>query len=268
MGDALKIEICVEGIDGLVAAQAAGADRVELCASLIEGGLTPSLGTVRRALEVATIPFHVIVRPRGGDFLYSQLEFDSMLEDVRALRALGVAGVVFGCLTADGAIDEPRMAALVAAARPMATTCHRAFDMTADWRAAVEALAGAGVDRVLTSGQHDTALEGLDVLKGTVEAAAGRLKVMACGGLDRDNVAAVLAGSGADELHFAALQVVPSPMLYRNPRIGMGGTALEREFELTVTDPEAVRATIAAARAMAAGTGPDAAGVTIGRRPA
>jgi copper homeostasis protein len=249
MRDQLSIEICVEGIDGLVAAQQAGADRVELCASLVEGGLTPSLGTVRRSLAVATIPFHVIIRPRGGDFLYSALEFETMLEDVRALKTLGVAGVVFGCLTADGAIDEPRMRALVEAARPMSTTCHRAFDMTADYRAAVEALVRAGVDRVLTSGQRDSALEGVDILADTVAAARGRLKIMACGALDAENIAVVRRRSGADELHFAALRTGPSPMRFRNEHVGMGGEAIEREFELTVTDEDAVRATIAAARA-------------------
>ena len=118
----------------------AGADRVELCASLLEGGITPSFGTVREALRMAKIPFHVIVRPRGGDFLYSDAEFASMLADVAALRELGVAGVVVGCLTADGAIDEARMQALVEAAGPLAVTCHRAFDMTRDPAEALEAL--------------------------------------------------------------------------------------------------------------------------------
>ena len=106
------VEICVEGIDGFLAAQEGGADRVELCASLIEGGLTPSLGVVREAQKHAHIPIHVIVRPRGGDFLYSEAEFATMLGDVAALKAMGVAGVVFGCLTADGQIDEERMTAL------------------------------------------------------------------------------------------------------------------------------------------------------------
>jgi copper homeostasis protein len=246
----LKIEICVEGIDGLVAAQNAGADRVELCASLLEGGLTPSLGTVKAALAIATIPFHVIIRPRGGDFLYSELEFDSMVEDIKAIRALGVAGVVIGCLTADGRIDVPRMRALVDAARPMAVTCHRAFDMTRDYVEAVEALISAGVDRVLTSGQRDTALEGADILKSTVVAAHGRLVIMACGALDETNIAQVLSSTGVDELHFAALAVTKSPMQFRNEHVGMGGTALEREFEITVTDESAVRRTIAAARAV------------------
>ena len=250
----LRIEICVEGVDGFVAAQNAGADRVELCASLLEGGLTPSLGTIRATLAVAKIPFHPIIRPRGGDFLYSDLEFQSMLEDIRAIRDLGVAGVVFGCLTADGRIDEPRMTALVAAARPMAVTCHRAFDMTRDYREAVEALIRCGVDRVLTSGQRDTAVEGIAILADTVATARGRLKVMACGALDAANIAGVLRGSHADELHFAAPRLLKSPMQFRNEHVGMGGTAIEREFELTVTDEDAVRATIAAARdAVAAG---------------
>lgn len=246
------IEVCVEGIDGLVAAQEAGADRVELCASLIEGGLTPSLGTVRASLAAATIPFHVIVRPRGGDFLYSQLEFESMLEDVRALKALGVAGVVFGCLTADGRIDEPRMQALVEAARPMKVTCHRAFDMTRDAAEAIEALVRVGVDRVLTSGQRDTAAEGVAILRQTFAAARGRIVVMVCGALDDTNIAGIETATGAAEMHFAALETVPSGMRFRNPHVGMGGTAIEREFQLTLTDGEAVRRTIAAARGAAA----------------
>ncbi len=244
-----RIEICVENTDGLIAAQEAGADRVELCASLLEGGLTPSWGMILKAKEVATIPFHVIIRPRGGDFLYSPVEFEAMLADVDALRDLGVAGVVIGCLTEDGRIDEARTKALVDRARPMAVTCHRAFDMTADYAEAIEALVRCGVDRVLTSGHHDTALEGVDMLAQTVEAAAGRIAIMVCGGLDQGNIAAIRQRTGADEMHFAALKDVPSAMAYRNPRVGMGGTALEREYTNTVTDKDAVAATIRAARA-------------------
>ena len=246
-----KIEICVEGIDGLVAAQTAGADRVELCASLLEGGLTPSLGVVREALRVATIPFHVIIRPRGGDFLYSELEFASMVEDVKAMRDLGVAGVVIGCLTADGRIDEARTKVLVEAARPLKVTCHRAFDMTADYREALEALVRCGVDRVLTSGQRDTAIEGIDILQDTQARANGRIVIMACGALDAGNIAHVRQATGVDEMHFAALRTIKSGMQFRNPHVGMGGTAIEREYEITLTDIDAVRATIAAARGAA-----------------
>lgn len=243
------IEICVEGIDGLLAAQSAGADRAELCASLLEGGITPSLGVVKQALALGTIPFMVIVRPRGGDFLYSEAEFQAMLDDVRALRELGVAGVVVGCLTPNGHVDEQRMNEIVAAAGPLSVTCHRAFDMTADFREAIEALVRCGVDRVLTSGQRDTAIEGLDILRETVRVAAGRIKIMACGELDEANIATVLKESGVDELHFAAPRTIASGMTFRNPHVGMGGTATEREYQLTLTDPGKVRRTIAAARA-------------------
>jgi copper homeostasis protein len=242
------IEICVEGIDGLAAAQLAGADRVELCASLLEGGLTPSMGVVRQALKIARIPFHVIIRPRGGDFLYSTLEHQTMLDDVIACRELGVAGVVFGCLTADGRIDEARMTELTKAARPMKVTCHRAFDMTRDPEEAIEALVRSGVDRVLTSGQRDSAVEGIDILKRTHDAARGRIVIMACGQLDETNIGAVVKGSEADEFHFAALHAIPSGMAFRNPNVGMGGTPLDREFQVTLTDADAVRRTIAAAR--------------------
>ncbi len=242
------IEVCVEGIDGLAAAQAAGADRVELCASLLEGGLTPSLGVVRAALEIATIPFHVIIRPRGGDFLYSELEYKTMLEDVTACRELGVAGVVIGCLTADGRIDEARVAELTQAARPLAVTCHRAFDMTRDPVEAIEALVRCGIDRVLTSGQRNSATEGVDTLRRVHDAARGRIKIMACGELDAGNIADVVRRSEADEFHFAAPTTISSGMAFRNPHVGMGGTELDREFQLTLTDPDAVRRTIAAAK--------------------
>jgi copper homeostasis protein len=243
------IEVCVEGIDGLLAAQAAGADRVELCASLLEGGITPSFGTVRTALDLAGIPFHVIVRPRGGDFLYSEAEYQSMLADVAALREMGVAGVVVGCLTGDGAIDEARMTALVEAAGPLAVTCHRAFDMTRDPAGALEALVRCGVGRVLTSGQRDTAPEGADLLAALVRQAGERIVILGCGALDPRTIGAVRAGTGLKEMHFSALKDVASAMRYRNPHVGMGGVDLDREYRNTVTDPALVAATIAAARA-------------------
>lgn len=243
------IEICVEGIDGLLAAQAAGADRVELCASLVEGGITPSLGTVRAALERATIPFHVIVRPRGGDFLYSEAEYQSMVADVGALRDLGVTGVVVGSLTADGTIDEVRMSELVRAAGPLNVTCHRAFDMTRNPAEALEALIRCKVGRVLTSGQRDTALEGADLLALLVRQAGERIIILGCGGLAPDNIGEVRRRTGLSEMHFAALADMPSAMRYRNPNVGMGGTDLDREYRNTLTDEALVAAIIAAARA-------------------
>ncbi|MBL8691008.1 MAG: copper homeostasis protein CutC [Rhodospirillaceae bacterium] len=249
MADALPlIEVCVEGVEGLLAAQDGGTDRVELCASLMEGGITPSLGTVRQAQHLAAIPFFTIVRPRGGDFLYSTAEFVSMLEDVEALRDLGVPGVVFGCLTADGRIDEERMTALVARAGAMQVTCHRAFDMTADPIEALEALVRCGVHRVLTSGQRDTALEGAPLLRELVHRAGDRIVVMGCGRLNASTIGEVRRLTDLKEMHFSAPAQQPSGMTYRNPHIRMGGPS-DREYTATVTDPDAVRATIAAARA-------------------
>lgn len=241
------IEICVEGIDGMLAAQQGGADRVELCASLLEGGITPSFGTIRQALRLATVPVFPILRPRGGDFLYSAAEFDSMLDDVGRLGELGAPGVVFGCLTADGRIDEARMAALVARAGSMQVTCHRAFDMTADPLAALEALIRCGVHRVLSSGQRDTALEGAELLRTLVDRAGDRIAVMGCGRLTAATIAEVRRLTGLKEMHFSAPAQRPSGMTWRNPNVRMGGPT-DREYATTVTDPDAVRATIAAAR--------------------
>ncbi len=245
----LTIEICVEGTDGLLAAQEAGADRVELCASLVEGGITPSLGVVRAARQRARIPFNVIVRPRGGDFLYSEAEHAAMLDDVSALRDLGASGAVIGCLTPEGDIDEARTAALVAAARPLTVTCHRAFDMTRDPAAALEVLIRCGVDRVLTSGQQVDAVDGIPLLKSLHEQAAARIIIMACGSLSEQSIARVRRETGVKEMHFSALKETPSPMRFRNPALVMGGADPEREYRLPVTDTERVARTIRAARA-------------------
>lgn len=248
MAKAPLIEICVEGVDGLIAAQQAGADRAELCASLVEGGITPSFGTVRRALDVATIPFHVIVRPRGGDFLYSHDGFISMLDDVTQLKQMGVAGVVVGCLKTDGTVDEPRMTALVEAADGINVTCHRAFDMTRDPFEALEALIRSGVGRVLTSGQRDTAVEGTPLLRDLVETAGNRIIILGCGGLEKTDITAVRDATGLKEMHFAALKDVPSLMIYRNPNVGMGGTDVDREYRTTITDQARVARTLTAVR--------------------
>jgi copper homeostasis protein len=245
----MKFEICVEGVDGAVAGEQGGGDRIELCASLVEGGITPSLGTVRATLGAVGVPVFAMVRPRGGDFLYSALEFASMLDDIAVMRDAGVAGVVFGCLTADGRVDEARTRALTERARPLGVTFHRAFDMTDDPSAALEALIRCGVDRVLTTGQALTALEGLATLRRLVEQAAGRIVVMACGGLRPDNIGTVVRETGVPELHFSTQIQVPSLMQYKKAALTMGGAPAEREFYQIGTDVDLVRATIAAARA-------------------
>ncbi len=242
------IEVCVESLDGLVAAQEARADRVELCAALSEGGVTPSLGTVRAALRAATIPVHVLVRPRGGDFLYSELEFESLRDDVAALARTGAAAVAVGCLRHDGAVDESRTSELVRAAGGMSVTFHRAFDMTRDPEEALGALIRCGVNRVLTSGRHPSALEGAGILARTVAQAAGKIGVVGCGRIRAESVVEVLQKTALREIHFAPLRTGASGMLYRNPRLSIGATAPEREYLRPQTDPEAIRALIEAIR--------------------
>ena len=240
-------EICVEGVDGAVAAAAAGAGRIELCASLMEGGITPSLGTLRATLAAVSVPVFAMVRPRGGDFLYSNREFASMLDDVAGFREAGAAGVVFGCLTADGDIDQPRTLALTAAARPMGVTVHRAFDMARDLEAALDALIVCGVDRVLTTGAAVTGLAGLAVLRRLQLRAAGRIVIMGCGALRPDNIGIVRREAGLSELHFSAQVAVPSSMNFQREGLAMGTVDAAREFRHVGTDIALVRATIAAA---------------------
>jgi len=242
-------EICVEGIDGAIAAEQGGGDRVELCASLAEGGITPSLGTIRAAVRAVAIPVYVMVRPRGGDFLYSPQEYATMLDDVAAIRDTGAAGVVFGCLTADGAIDTDRTAALIARARPAGVTIHRAFDMTADADSALEALIACGADRVLTSGHAPDGISGIPELARLGQLAAGRIIVMACGGLRPDTIGRVRQATNLPEYHFSAPRRVPSAMRYRNPGLHMGTAPPEREFLQDLTDPTRIRETITAALA-------------------
>jgi copper homeostasis protein len=241
-------EVSVEGVDGLIAAQENGADRVELCASVLEGGITPTIGSVREALRVATVPVFPIVRPRGGDFLYSHAEFESMRLDILAFKDLGVPGVVSGCLLADGQIDSKRTAEMVALAGPMTFAYHRAFDMVRDADEALEALIAAGVKRVLTSGLHATALDGLKTLMHLGELAGDRITVMPCGSIRPDNIVQICRETGLREFHFAAPRHEASAMIYRNPNVVMGDTAQDHEYQRTITDPAVVRATVDAGR--------------------
>ena len=237
----LLLEVCLESVADVLAAQEGGADRVELCGDLVEGGTTPSVGAVRLAKERASIPVMAMIRPRGGDFLYSDLEFDVMLRDVGAAKEAGADGVVFGVLTADGDLDGERMARLVAAAHPMGVTCHRAFDMTRDPGEALETLIELGVDRVLTSGQERSVPEGLALIGELVQQAGDRIIVMPGAGIEEDNIREVAERTGAKELHFAAFAKGESGMRYRNPRPDMSAGPAPGEYELQFTDPERVR---------------------------
>ncbi len=242
-------EICVDSVAGVRAAHAAGAHRVELCADLLEGGITPSRGMIRRARTIAGIKLHVIIRPRGGDFLYDDDEFASMEADIDTAKAEAADGVVIGLLSADGTIDVARTRALIARARPLAVTFHRAFDMTPDAHAALETLISLGVDRVLTSGQEPTVLEGLPLIGDLVARADDRIVIMPGGGITLRNIGRITAAVPLEELHFAALESEPGGMRYRRDHVFMGGELRPPEFDRPVTSLAGIRAVMENSRA-------------------
>ncbi|WP_067473527.1 copper homeostasis protein CutC [Actinomadura hibisca] len=244
----LTYEICIDSVAGAIAAEQAGAHRVELCSALFEGGLTPSLGTVRAALAaVSTIRVNVIIRPRGGDFIYDEHEVAAMEHDVALAREAGAHGIVIGALTADGEIDRAVTERLIAAAGGLPVTFHRAFDMAADPFAALETLIELGVDRVLTSGQEVSVLEGAPLIAELVERAGDRIIVMPGGGVTSRNIGRILEATGVREVHFAALTDEPSPAVHRNPRPYMGGELRQPEYRRRVTTAAAIGTILQAA---------------------
>lgn len=240
-------EICIDSVDGAIVAEQAGANRVELCANLLEGGTTPSLGLMETAIARSKLPVQVMIRPRGGDFLYSEIEIDIMLRDVGAAKAARAGGVVFGCLTQDGRIDAKLTERLIAAARPLSVTFHRAFDVARDPSEALQVLIGLGVDRLLTSGQEPSVLEGAPLIRRLNEQAAGRLIVMPGGGITARNVARIVQETGASEIHFAALSEAASGMVHRNPHVFMGGELRPAEYARLVTTKAGIQSILDAA---------------------
>jgi copper homeostasis protein len=202
---ALAFEICIDSLEGAEAAIAAGADRVELCADLDVGGTTPDLGLTERVVQRAAgkLKVHVLVRARGGDFVYTADEVDGMLADITALHRAGVDGIVAGALRPDGAVDVETSTRLVEAARPASVTFHRAIDVATDVDAAFDAVRGLGVDRILTSGGAPSAPEGAPVIARFVRQAGDRPVILPGGGVTADTAGALVARTGAQELHFS-----------------------------------------------------------------
>ncbi len=242
------IEICLESATSVLRAQEGGADRVELCSDLFEGGCTPSVGTFRVAKRLAGIPINVMIRPRGGDFCYSDDEFAVMMEDVKVFKAEGANAVVFGILTPDGEIDMERSARVIEAARPMKVTFHRAFDMTRDAFGALEKLVRLGVDRVLSSGQEATVAEGADLLAELVKRAAGRIIVMPGCGISERNFKKLDEKIKASEYHVFLPGEERSLMKFHPEHIYMGGLLRQNEFALSQTDSARVREIVSMTR--------------------
>ncbi len=195
---------------------------MELCASLLEGGVTPSAGLIATVRQKISIGMHVMIRPRGGDFYYSADEFEVMRRDVLMAKQLGADGVVFGILETNANVDIQKTRALVDLARPLSVTYHRAFDMSADLFRSLQQVMETGADRILTSGAAPTAVEGVATLRQLVEHAGQRAIIMACGGIDEQNVQAVLEKTAVREVHVGLRTPVVSLMRYRNENISMG----------------------------------------------
>ncbi|MCC6168543.1 MAG: copper homeostasis protein CutC [Caldilineaceae bacterium] len=238
----IVLEACVDSVEGALAAQTGGADRVELCAALSEGGLTPSAAAIELARRRLNIGLHVLIRPRGGDFCYSDLDMAVMCRDIEIAKSLDADGIVLGALQPDAAVDIDKTSALIACARPLSVTFHRAFDMAADPFAALDALIALGVERLLTSGQAATAHAGADLIARLVQHAADRIVIMPGGGISEQTAARLVQRAGVREVHLSGRAPVESRMTVRNSHISLGGDPRHPEYQRMTTSAERIRA--------------------------
>lgn len=243
----MVVEVVVYNIESALKAQEGGADRIELCDNPGEGGTTPSSGVVEVVRQNLSIDVYVMIRPRGGDFLYSNYEFHAMKRDIVQCQRLSADGVVFGILTSAGRIDVKRCQELIARARPLKVTCHRAFDMARDPFEALEDCIEAGFDRILTSGRETQAVQGAALIGELVKRAQGRIAIMAGSGVNEDTVETIVKSSAVSEIHFSAMASKNSSMEYIQSNIATMGNLAGGEYQLRTVDPERVRKTRALA---------------------
>lgn len=238
------LEICANSVESAIMAQKGGAQRVELCDNIHEGGTTPSQGAIISARKELDIDLNIIIRPRGGDFFYTKTEFDIMIKDIEIAKKLGVNGVVLGLLNPDGSIDKIRTKQLVDAAKPMSVTFHRAFDVCNNPFTGLEDIIDCGCDRILTSGQQNKAIDGVDLIKELVKKSDNRIKIMPGSGINENNIQEIYQKTGVNEFHASLRKKTKSKMEYRKENISMGGIPGIDEFEILLTDPEKVKKTI------------------------
>ena len=243
MTSPLVFEACVANVESALLAEQSGASRIELCNVLGAGGITPSAGLVQQVIARISIPVHVLIRPREGDFLYSDDEFEAMQKDIHVCKASGAKGIVTGILKSNGSVDMERCKILIEAARPLPVTFHRAFDLTSDAFTSLEEIIQLGCTRILTSGQRASAEYGAGFISGLIKQANGRIILMPGGGINENNISQIRKISGATEFHLSARAIRHSKMQYRNEFVITSGEEVD-EYSHDVLDPDIFRQVI------------------------
>jgi copper homeostasis protein len=236
----MDLEVCIDSVDSAIAAERGGARRIELCSDLLEGGITPGAGLIASVRRRVAIDLFVMIRPRGGDFCYTDSEFEVIQEEIRHARNLGADGIVLGVLDEEGRVDVARTRQLVELARPLPVTFHRAIDMTPDLLAALADVISTGASRILTSGGAPNATSSMSEIARMVEAARGRIAIMAGGGVSVANIAAIAETTGATEFHSSASTAFRSPVRFRKKGMAMGDIR-DREYKRFIVREETVR---------------------------
>lgn len=235
------LEICIDSVDSGIIAERAGADRVELCTNLYEGGTTPGTGTIRLLRKHLNIKLNIIIRPRGGDFLYSSTEMEIMKEDIKIAAGEGADGIVLGVLTADGNIDKAKTNELIEFAAPLPVTFHRAFDMTVDPFIALEDIIECGAKILLTAGHSNLAVDNTALIKKLIDTAGKRISIMPGSGINENNIAGIINETGAQQLHLTGRSSTNSKMRFRKANISMGGFPGIPEYERKLADEQKIR---------------------------
>jgi copper homeostasis protein len=250
----MLLEVCIDSVESAIAAERGGARRVELCSDLLEGGITPNVGLIASVRSHISIGIFVMVRPRGGDFCYSDLEFEVMREEIKHAQHLGADGIVLGLLDHDARIDIARTRELVELARPLPVTFHRAIDMTPDLQIAVEHVIATGATRILTSGGAQDATRGMSEIAKMVETARGRISIMPGGAVSKKTIAKIARATGATEFHSSVRSRIPSPVRFRKDGLAMGNVN-GKEFVRYEVREENVRALVDMLDRLAKGLG-------------
>lgn len=236
----LLLEVCVDSVESALAAQKGGADRIELCADLVIGGSTPTEAFFRAVRRAVDLPIHVMVRPRYGDFLYTDHEYEVMLDNIRSFRELGADGIVTGFLMPDGSLDTIRMRQVRESGEGINLTLHRAFDMTRDPMKAAGDAVECGVDIILTSGQKENAADGILLLKNLQEGFGNQIQFMAGSGVGKDNIPLIYEQTGIRNFHMSGKTEMQSGMKFRNPNVSMGIQGIS-EYSIIRTNAEYIK---------------------------